>query len=153
MTPATTKTSGLVVACAVIGILLGVVGITISCFSFGTNFSTAVKCQTPAPRPSAESPGVSSHDLMTPLKKTMTLWFALGYLCSVLILAGGIGMLVRKKWGWWVSLGGYPVGGAALVAMMIMTRILPPVLVLDLIITIGMIAWLLAIRGRALGRR
>jgi len=146
--PPATKTSGLVVACAVIGILLGVVGLTISCINYGTNFSTAVRCQTPASGPAAGNPSGSSRDLLAPLKKTMLLWFALGYLCSVLLLAGGIGMLVRHRWGWWVSLAGYPVGGVALVAIIIMTRRLPLVLGLDLGITLLMIGWLLAIRRR-----
>lgn len=149
---AATKTSGLVVACAVIGILLGVVGLTISCINYGTTIAAAVKCPTPAPGSPSGDTEASSRDLMAPLKKTMLLWFALGYLCSVLLLAGGIGMLVRHRWGWWVSLAGYPVGGAALVAIMIMTRKLTPVLALDLVITLAMIGWLLAVRRRALGR-
>jgi hypothetical protein len=123
---------GLVIGCAVVNVCFGVVGITISCLNYGVHLA---------------EPGFL-------FRKHMTLWFVMGYLCSALILAGGIGLLLGRRWGWRLSLAGYPVGLAALVAILILHGAFQPILIVDLIITVGMIGWLLFIRRyfRAPGR-
>ncbi len=119
---------GLMIACAVVNVCFGVVGITISCLNFGFNFQAHLV----EPEP--------------PFQKYLILWFVMGYLCAALILAGGIGLLMGRRWGWWVSLAGYPVGLAALVAILIVQGAFTPVLIVDLVITMVMILWLLFIR-------
>jgi lysylphosphatidylglycerol synthetase-like protein (DUF2156 family) len=122
---------GLVIGCAVLGICFGVFGITISCLNYGAHL---------------EKPGVL-------FERHMTLWFVMGYVCSALILAGGIGLLLRQRWGWWLSLAGYPVGMAAIVAILIVFGSFRPVLLIDLVISVIMIGWLLFIRRQFTGGR
>jgi hypothetical protein len=121
---------GLVIGCAVVNICFGVVGITISCLNYGAQLT---------------EPGIL-------YEKYRTLWFVMGYLCAALILGGGIGLLLGRVWGWWVSLAGYPVGLAALVAILMIHGMFRPVLIVDLIITLVMILWLFFIRRYFTGR-